>query len=558
MKRTLRFALFLVSFATPCLPAWTQSPSAAATTSAAPLPQRPEYTLDTGTRLVIDDVAVTDKNGHAVTGLPQSAFHLQDDGIEQRIRNFNETSGPAPIQPSSTPAGAFSNASLYSANTVVTAMLLDPVSIGLPDQMYLRLQMLHYLKTMPEGTQVAVFRANSDGMPVLIQSLTSDRALLVAAMNSSVPAIMRPTDAFANAVAEIENIADYLHAIPGKKVLLWFGGRFPLYLNPDDCSALGSTAGSSSNAIDCSQRNDIREQITRALEQSRIAVYPIDVRGVLVDGPPMRPTVATSQQPGSVSGPRLGEGTQAFGQYDAMDQIATATGGRAYRSNNDISAAIASAITIGSSSYTLTYRPQPYSSDGHWHNVRITVDGPYTVAYRDGYYASGAASSTPRTLLANKRRPSPPGTTQAPSSADAGAATIDPSGLPPIVFNARISRQQAAGKQSLFSIEYTIPTDQLNYSSDANGVQHARFRLIALAYDSDGQILGNAIDNIETSYTATQMQLATRIGTPANQTVATSKGSQFLLLAVQDIETQRIGTVQLSMHSVSAAAAPTR
>jgi hypothetical protein len=239
-------------------------------------------------------------------------------------------------------------------------------------------------------------------------------------------------------------------------------------------------------------------------------------------------------------------------------QIATATGGRAYHSNNDISAAIASTVTIGSSSYTLTYRPQPYSSDGHWHNVRITVDGPYTIAYRDGYYASSAASSTPRTLLADKSKPSRHGTPQAPPSTDAGASAIDPSGLPPIIFNARISRQQAAGKQSIFSIEYTIPTNELNYSSDANGVQHARFRLIALAYDSDGQILGNAIDNIETSYTATQMQIATRIGTPANQTVATSKGSQFLLLAVQDTETQRVGTVQLSMHSVSNATEPSR
>ena len=411
LRCALAYACSLLLLGASLLPAAAQNPAVPAAKSgpnqpgqSSPGPNGPTYTLDVGTRLVIEDVSVTDKAGNPVTGLPQSAFHVQDDGTPQTIRDFSEQSGPKLTDLAKTESkNAYTNASLYRSGSGVVALLIDPVSLALPDQMFLRLQMLRYLEEMPEGTPVAIFRANSRGTPVLIQSLTSDRALLVAAVNASVPGIPRGADAFGNAMAELENISDYLRPVPGKKVLLWFAGRFPLYIDPEDCSS----ARPHQMAADCASLEDARKEAFRALEQARIAVYPIDARGVLNAGPPARAqtNTALANSPGSVAAPPLDEGSKISGQCEVMDQLADATGGRAYYSNNALAVAIASAVHLGEHSYTVTYQPEPYKADARWHKVRVTVDGRYTVRYREGYYAGEASPCLSRKEAADDGGP---------------------------------------------------------------------------------------------------------------------------------------------------------
>ncbi len=94
-----------------------------------------------------------------------------------------------------------------------------------------------------------------------------------------------------------------------------------------------------------------------------------------------------------------------------------------------------------------------------------------------------------------------------------------------------------------------IPTTQLHFDNSAG---HARFRIAALAYNSWGDILSHAMDVVDTHYSPDQMQLASRIGTPADQTIEIKKGAQFLLLAVEDLTTEKVGTLQVSLASLQA------
>ena len=66
------------------------------------------------------------------------------------------------------------------------------------------------------------------------------------------------------------------------------------------------------------------------------------------------------------------------------------------------------------------------------------------------------------------------------------------------------------------------------------------------------------MDSVETNYTQTQMQSAARVGTPALQTIDIRKGSRYLLLAVEDLATQRVGTLQLPLADVRAEPPATR
>ncbi len=512
------------------------------------------YTLDVRTGLVIEDVSVTDKHGNAVTGLPRSAFHLADNGVEQHLLTVSENQDTVPSPPEHLSAGSFSNAALYREQGTTVAMLVDNYSMAIPDQMYLRLQMQRYLQTMEPGTRVALFRIGRNGAPVLIQPLTSDRAQMTQAINSILPAMLRPiSSTYGNAVSELQNIAEVLRPVPGRKALLWFSGVFPLYLDPEYCNAVSSSSPSieeSEKVVDCNALNDVRKDAFQAMQQARIAVYPIDVRGVLVLPGLTRPAVAGGVSNGASNAPTIlprehtSELLKAAGQYDIMDQLGDATGGHAFYSNNAVSEVIRAAVTLATRSYTLSYRPEPGLNDGKWHKVQLKVDGPYTVHYRTGYFAGQAVAPERPILRAGGTKVTP----VAPSLPDPSPATAD--GMP-IVFRARVQADGTANaKEAQFKVEYSIPPQELAFNAAADGTQHARVRLFVLAYNTQGDVLGHAVDVFETKFSPTQMSVAARIGTPAPQTVAAGKGSEFLLLAVEDLTTHHIGTLQIPIRAL--------
>ena len=133
------------------------------------------------------------------------------------------------------------------------------------------------------------------------------------------------------------------------------------------------------------------------LEASRIAVYPIDARGLTVE---------------------LHQAT-VF-QHLLMGDVARATGGEAFYDNNGLRQNAMRAIDGGSRFYTLTYTPHDLRFDNKWHRVKVKVDGEaYQLSYRRGYYDDGmnvnAAPQKDRVLLraegqteklqANRERP---------------------------------------------------------------------------------------------------------------------------------------------------------
>ena len=520
---------------------WAQADNAA---------QGPVYKIGLGARIVAEDVTVTDVKGNPITGLPQSAFHLTDNGKAQTIDRFDEstktteTRGTAAA--ASTP-GVYGNAALNRNQGTVTVLLVDPIGLELQDQMYLRLQMLKYLKTMPEGTQAIVFRSTSRGTPVLLQSLTADRGLLIAALDRSVPTQPRPVySVYGNAIDELANMAEYLRNVPGKKALLWFAGKFPLYVQPD--------FGTGGAVLDSKEAEHETREAYRALEAARIAVYPIDARGVVMGGIALNQasdTAAAANDPSQTTQASGSESQQTTAAYDVMDKLAAATGGRAFYSNNNVAKAMGDAIQTQDHAYALSYRPTPYEPDGTWHRVKLTVDGGYRVRYREGYYADGA---TEPTVAEGDKKPR-----LAISGARAGSLVAPPkddeeSIQQAITFSARIKPEGSEGKRHSYGITYLLPTKTLDFKTDPDGKHHARFRVAAVGYNADGDILSKDLQVIETHFTNEQMTVADRGVTPVLQTITVPKGAEYLMLAVQDLDTQRVGVVQMSIKSVEAGA----
>ncbi len=496
------------------------------------------YSLRSSTRLVIEDVLVTDKAGNAVTGLPASAFHVTDDGVAQKLIDFSEVHGLEQAATTAQPEekGVFSNAAMKNPGGRVIVLLIDTVGMELQDQMYLRLQMLKYLKTMPEGIDVAVFRNIGTGKPLLVQSLTTDHALLVKAVNNSIPTIPRPVlTTFSDAVSEIGSISYYLAQIPGRKQLIWFAGAFPLFESP---LGLYSTA-------DVSTENEQLRLAYELLEKARVEVFPVDVRGVTMGGPPINtppqanastgnpdPTTPGLSAPGDSAMDGLG--------YSAMDQMAASTGGKAFYSENNLTKAMTGAVDLGGDSYALTYRPEPYSPDGKWHKVELKVEGPYRLSYRRGYFAD-AAPGTPGKKLA--------GGDELQRKALAAVQTEVEN--PPITFQAKLDATQADGPKGTtgFTVHYGITSRDIEFTGGADGKQEADFKVAAIAFDRDGHIVDSALQEERAHFGPAQMEAVGRIGIPVDQKIAVGKNASYLLLAVVDAKSGRSGTVQLSVDS---------
>jgi hypothetical protein len=81
-RSALALALFLGQGAL-FLPAQSQQQPPAQTT-----PGQSIYSFQTGTRVVLTDVMVTDAHGNPVQGLPQSAFRIFDNKQPQVIASF--------------------------------------------------------------------------------------------------------------------------------------------------------------------------------------------------------------------------------------------------------------------------------------------------------------------------------------------------------------------------------------------------------------------------------------------------------------------------------------
>jgi hypothetical protein len=77
--------------------------------------------------------------------------------------------------------------------------------------------------------------------------------------------------------------------------------------------------------------------------------------------------------------------------------LATVTGGRAFYSDNDLSAALDEAIENGANYYSLTYSPTNPNYNGSLRNIRVSLARPRCqLQYRRSYYADDPYSPTAR------------------------------------------------------------------------------------------------------------------------------------------------------------------
>src|SRR5215470_14409996 len=265
--------------------------------------------------VVMEDVVVTDAKGAAVHGLEKKDFQIFEAGKPQTIAWFEEHKDvPDQGAMPSFPPNIFTNYPVQRPADSVNVLLLDTLNTPVGDQAKVRLQMSSFLKSIPAGSHIAIFVLSS-GLR-MVQGFTSDASVLLAALNKNaasrpqasplvgsgpvntldsdinnqltVSGAGTPAEAVASmgrmqqpqnqtqntqdlvrvtlTLEALEELANFLTGVPGRKNVIWFSDSFPLSIIPG--------RGVQNYERSPSDQLKLRKTVNM-LAAAQVAIYPI-------------------------------------------------------------------------------------------------------------------------------------------------------------------------------------------------------------------------------------------------------------------------------------------
>jgi VWFA-related protein len=612
MSRNLR-PFVILCFLTVTLFARSLSAQAPVQDSSQPpqVPPQPSATLSIAAREVLLDVVVTDHDGRPITGLTPADFTVVEEGEKQRLAHLEEhhpMSAEELARLKSTPplpANTFTNFTPVANSNSSTVILLDSLDTPVQAQMELRQQLIDYLKHMQPGTPIAIFQIDTEMS--LIQGFSADPAVLLNAANGKrlMPSLRKPINGTREEYNHIrmdilrsgfQLMGRYLGGFPGRKNLIWLTASI---LGSYRNDPLGTSFGKSFHD-DFTVLEDNPGDLMDALTLSRVAVYPIDIRGL---------QVAPQYQASNNSRPSPGanmrfEGKQAFEHMD-LDTMADQTGGKAYYNTNGFKQVIGEIVSNGSNYYTLAYATTNQKWEGQLRHIKVTVDRPgLYVQYRHGYYAYDREKLEQRLLAAMQKRKAsasnnPFGDDQTPDAGappadatpnDTGAVIKHPKGgfeatmqlgaIPPteVIFTASLAIDDKVQK-----LDRNAPLPANNYleanykgkpfrtytvlihadasafrmNRDADGRRHGTVEFVTLVFDQQGNRVNSMLSTAVLNMTEDRYRQLLAHGLPVQEQIAVPiRGNYFLRVGVHDVPSDHIGALEIPVDEVHPDVAP--
>jgi VWFA-related protein len=614
-----RIGVFSFFCAMLCLPLWGSGSGQTAPGSGAPM-----TTIHTSSDLVVVDVVASDSQQNPVHKLSAADFTVLEDGKPQAVKIFEEhqtqASAPLPPAPKLAP-GVFTNISIAPANGALNILLLDKLNTPMDAQTVVRDQVLKYLKQVPPGTRIAIFSLTTELR--LLQGFTSNPELLRAlvegkkgnqgtsplmnnAMEGDQPGADDPmydteADALGNdpdaamilanlqqfevdqqsfqlqlraryTMDALNQLARSMSSLPGRKNLIWFSGSFPVNIMPDpDMLTLSanSTATSGTFTPDpfagvASLEDEFRETVD-LLARSQVAVYPIDARGLMVN-PTMSATQSGStmiRKPNGFANANTKFFQQTTEEHGTMEDMAQATGGKAFVNTNGLKEAVQKAIEAGSNYYTIAYTPTNRKWNGDYRRIQVKVDHPgVTLAYRRGYFADDPNAPAPKSQAQNPK-PDPnqysalraamlhggPEPTELifaasvrPTSTDTEAALVPGNQVV----------KKVSGPYRRYAVTFITNPKELNWTVAPDGAHRCTLEFMTFVYDGDGARINVQVNGVgaaipEAQFASVQngnIKFVQQISVPA-------KGDYYLRLGMRDVDSDHVGAVEFPVNVVA-------
>jgi hypothetical protein len=369
----------------------------------------------------------------------------------------------------------------------------------------------------------------------------------------------------------LQRLAEFLNSFPGRKNVIWFSETplIPEKIDP--------------------QVEQAYEKTMNLLAAARVALYPVDARGVSTPAfyqasNTLNPSFS---QPGQVVGSIgaqstaiMAEDEQRNSDQESMKRIAHDTGGRAFVNTNGLQDVMASITSSDSDFYTLSYSPADAKMDGGFRKIDVEVaGGKYNLSYRRGYFARNAdlpgAALTTRNIAVQKLAE------QNPDSVDPLFPFMD-LGMPQseqILFEALIhplpaipadaaannatapagGNPAAKGIQNGYAVDFAVDLRDLKLKLYTDGSHRGTLNVSLIAYDRYGRIGGrkdqivalNIKPDAYAVFGTSGVQIHEEIEVPA-------KGQFWLRTGVFDQASHKVGTMEIPLSSVKATDNPSK
>ena len=580
-------------------------------------------TIRSTTDLVVVDVTVTDNQQNAVHHLAPEDFTIMEDGKPQAVKVFEEFSANQPQRMLQIPKfgpGMFSNFTSTPTSGALNILLFDKLNTPINAQTVVRNQVLQYLKQAPAGTRIAIFTLTTELK--LLQGFTSDPELLRAlvqgkkgnpeaspmmndAMRGDQPGADDQTMDMAmdlqadvpdgqEIVADLQQfeaeqqsfqiqlrqrytldalnqLARFMSNLPGRKNLIWFSGSFPITILPDPDLASSASTGSVPGAftpdpfaVVVSAEDEFRETVDM-LARSQVAVYPIDARGLMT-----LPMLDASQSGSTMTKTPNGfaKATQKFFQNTAdehgtMQQMADATGGKAFVNTNALKEAIQKAIDAGSNYYTLAYTPTNRTWNGSYRKIQIKVDRPgATLAYRRGYFADDPNKSAHRKQPATVKAEIPQYSAIRTAMMHGGpdptelifVASVRPSTAGP---ESSLAPGNQAGKKTSgpfrrYTVTFLTNPREIQCDATPDGIHHCALEFLTFVYDANGAVVNLQTNGVNANLPEVEFANAMNRNFSYRQQISVPvKGEYYLRIGMRDASTDNVGALELPVPAVA-------
>ncbi len=475
-----------------------------------PAQQTTAPTLRVYSRETILDVLVTDDKGQPFRGLTKSDFTVEEDGKPQPIRSFSEYDKTTPPPPPRTlPPGTYTNDNALPANGPVQIFLFD---LGSPQDQMERAKkyIAPYFRSMPAGTQVAIFEYSPSKGTVLLQGFTTDGAAAAKVVdNLDVEWIRNPATYVPSTI--LHQIAAYVAGIHGRKNLIWIVPHVPPIVRDGGYASPCPGGGGHVNH----QNMDLYDIFTR----EQIAIYPFDPHGVL--------------------------GFDCHSLIDAA--VAEGTGGDLSNSN-DYPSDIARIVDSTNHFYTLSYVPTRPNEDGHFHPIKITVDRPgLNLNYRNGY--NDEQPDPPSAALIHDMIQGPMRLGAIPATqilfdlhVEPGSATAQPAS--PSASSPAPPHTKGIPYNTIFTFDPT----QIALTEAPDGTRTANIELDLGAFDFYGKLVSARSQTFK--LTVTPAQYAVFYRKPLNLSLAIDlpRGQLTLHAGIFDTSANKAGTLEIPLN----------
>ncbi len=524
----------------------SQSPKTPITAESSP-------TFKSSSRLVLVDVVATDSNGQPVHDLKAQDFTILEDGKPQQILSMEEQrpdASPTPSPALNLPQNVYTNYVNRSEAGALTVLLFDTLNTDRQNLMFAKDEMIRFLKKLPAGKRVALFTLserlqmvqgftdNSDTLIALAQRISTKPHAAYSNTREFSATVGEMREAgFANSPKAFHNMVEFfaedyvgklesraqdtldalnllarsLAVVPGRKNLIWISGGFP---------------------FDITTNSPQLQKTAALLAATRVAVYPVDVRGVLTTG--MDGSTRSSETVGSVQ-------TQSYETIAGVDyenarivetllNTAKLTGGKAYINKNDLQSAINDGMLTGSSYYSLAYRPENADWNGKFRKIAVKGSQPnLKLLYRSGYFGILDPLSTkedPSRIVAIAMQPTVPTSTQ-------------------LIMKVRVVPPEEAGKAT--GIDMLIDAHDLAFNEGQDKQKTPEVQFVAIAWDGSGKQVASFSEGYKSPLSPPQLQALLRTGLQFHQDMMLKPGSYQLRLGVMDRLSGRIGTLDVPL-----------